>query len=333
MTTYIDEMDICESSHSYDYDMKYDQPRCSLDEDRPSERLSEVRCVSIESESSNITIGTDGDYSDFFEDYDIYPTILGTGGYGCVRECLHRASGEKYAVKTIDKSKVDRVDHIQREIALLSSMNHSGVMKLVDFYEDEDFVHIVTAKYTGGDLFDEICSNTTDYGCLDEDQAVKIIRALLEAVQYLHANDIVHRDIKPENVMFEDEEGSSVKLIDFGLSRVHGVNEPAMVNQVGTPYYMSPNILGAHGYDRSCDIWSIGVVAYILLTGYPPFNGNSNDEILESIRRGNLVFEESIWGSLSKSSRDFVSKLLSFDSSSRIRVAEDALRHPWMAKQ
>ena len=333
MTTYIDEMDICESSHSYDYDMKYDQPRCSLDEGRPSERLSEVRCVSIESESSNITIGTDGDYSDFFEDYDIYPTILGTGGYGCVRECLRRASGEKYAVKTIDKSKVDRVDHIQREIALLSSMNHSGVMKLVDFYEDEDFVHIVTAKYTGGDLFDEICSNTTDYGCLDEDQAVKIIRALLEAVQYLHANDIVHRDIKPENVMFEDEEGSSVKLIDFGLSRVHGVNGPAMVNQVGTPYYMSPDVLGARGYDRSCDIWSIGVVAYILLTGYPPFNGNSNDEILESIRRGNLVFEESIWGSLSKSSRDFVSKLLSFDSSSRIRVAEDALRHPWMAKQ
>jgi serine/threonine protein kinase len=332
MTTYIDiDMDICESSHSYD-DMEYYQPRCSLDEGRPSERLSEVRCVSIESESSNKTIGTDGDYSDFFEDYDIYPTILGTGGYGCVRECLHRASGEKYAVKTIDKSKIERLDHIQREISLLGSMNHPGVMKMVDFYEDADYVHIVTEKYTGGDLFDEIVNNTTDYGCLDEDQAVKIIRALLEAVQYLHANDIVHRDIKPENVMFEDEEGSSIKLIDFGLSRVHMVNEPAMANQVGTPYYMSPDVLQGK-YDRSCDLWSIGVVAYILLTGYPPFNGNSNFEVLESIRKGNLVFEESIWGNVSKSSRDFVSKMLSFDSSSRIRVAEDALRHPWMANQ
>lgn len=326
MTDYTMDMDIWDAStHSYDI-MDCQPVKTALEQDR----LSDPRCISIESDTTTNIINPQGDYTDFFEDYDIYPTILGTGGYGTVRECLHRATGEKYAVKTIDKSKVERLDHIQREIALLSSIDHHGVMKMVDYYEDEDYVHIVTEKYTGGDLFDEIVNNTTNYGCLDEDQAARIIKSILEAVQYLHENDIVHRDIKPENVMFADEEGSSVKLIDFGLSRKHCTkNEGFMKNQVGTPYYMSPDVIQGK-YDRSCDLWSIGVVAYILLTGYPPFNGDTNSDVLESVRKGNLVFDEAVWGNLSKDSRHFVSMMLCMDSSSRIVTAEDALRHPWM---
>jgi len=324
--TDVNMMDICETSNSYE-DFCH-SIKCALNEEPAN-----ARCVSVESDLLSIDVPsdyvvTDG-YSDFSDDYDIYHTILGTGTYGCVRECLHRSTGEKYAVKTIDKSKVDRLDHIQNEIHLLRSIDHPGIMKMVDCYEDEDYVHIVTDRYTGGELFDMIIDNATAHGCLREDQAAKIIKSLLEAVQYLHSNDIVHRDIKPENILFETKEkGSSVKLIDFGLSQTHGLTDSPMTHPVGTSYYMSPDVLGGK-YDRSCDLWAIGVVSYILLCGYPPFNGSSEYEMHDAIRRGHLVFEEHVWGNFSRTSRDFVSKLLCMDSSKIDTVAE-ALHHPWV---
>jgi len=302
---------------------------------------ADTRCISNDGSEGNSSITdippssptsvvSDG-YSNIFDVYDVLPGILGTGNYGCVRECQHRYTGQKYAVKTIDKSKIARLDHIHREIQLLRSVDHSGVMKMVDCYEDADYVHIVTEKYTGGELFDKIVDNTHEHGCLPEDQAVKIIKSLLEAVQYLHSNDIVHRDIKPENVLFEsNEEGSSIKLIDFGLSRMHNSKDGSyMTNQVGTPYYMSPGILKGK-YDRSCDLWAIGITAYILLSGYPPFNGNNDFEVHESVRKGELVFERHVWGNLSRGARDFVRSLLCMDSS-MIPSAEEALLHPWLA--
>jgi len=300
-----------------------------------------ARCISVDSDGSssasnisivapNKTAPQHASSEDIFDEYDVLPTVLGTGNYGTVRECLHRASGKKYAVKTIDKSKVSRMDHIRREVELLRTVDHPGIMKMVDCFEDEEYVHIVTEMCTGGELFDKIIDNTHDYGCLPEDQAMRIVKSLLEAVEYLHDRDIVHRDIKPENVLFESsEEGSSIRLIDFGLSRRHSKDDVCMSNQVGTPYYMSPGVLRGK-YDRSCDLWSVGVVSYILLTGYPPFNGGSDPEIHDAVMRGQLVFERDVWRNLSAESRDFVSRLLRTDSS-RIGSARDALRHPWMS--
>mmetsp|Transcript_7902 Transcript_7902/g.17144 ORF Transcript_7902/g.17144 Transcript_7902/m.17144 type:complete len:342 (+) Transcript_7902:207-1232(+) len=321
--------DNMETNISYSYEDFVEPIKVPLNEE-----LADARCISIDSDttashnSSNHILADQ--YSDIIEDYDIYPTILGKGHYGCVRECLHRETSEKYAVKTIEKAKVPRRDHIQREIQILRSVDHHGIMKMVDCYEDEDYIHIVTERYTGGELFDKIVDNTTDHGCLSEGQATKIIKSLLEAVQYLHSKNIVHRDIKPENVLFEsNEEGSSVKLIDFGLSRIHHQNDGFMTNQVGTPYYMSPGVIRGK-YDRSCDLWSIGVVAYILLCGYPPFNGPSDHGVCESILRDGLVFETKVWGNLSNESRDFVSMLLCRDMS-RMSTATAALQHPWLA--
>mmetsp|Transcript_4132 Transcript_4132/g.7332 ORF Transcript_4132/g.7332 Transcript_4132/m.7332 type:complete len:338 (-) Transcript_4132:97-1110(-) len=318
--------DEIEAFYSYQDEDACQPIKYALNEDLPN-----TRCISIDSEPS-ADLSSDnvsGDCSDIFDDYDIYPTILGTGNYGYVRECLHRSTGEKYAVKTIEKSKVMRKDHIRREIHLLRSIDHPGIMKMVDCYEDAEYVHIVTEMYTGGELFDKIVDNTTDYGCLPEDQAAKIIKSLLEAVQYLHSKDIVHRDIKPENLLFEsNEEGSSVKLIDFGLSRTHDRNDDTMTNGVGTAYYMSPDVIKGK-YDRSCDLWAIGIVSYIMLSGYPPFNGSSDYEVQESICRGHFVFDKNIWGNLSHASRDFVSKLLCMNSSKNMS-AEEALQHPWI---
>jgi len=314
----------------YSYEDIVQPINCSLDE----AVTTNARCVSIDSDRTNTVSGSyilkDQYTSDIIEDYDIYPTILGKGHYGCVRECLHRETSEKYAVKTIEKAKLTRREHIQREVELLRSVDHPGIMKMVGCYEDEDYIHIVTERYTGGELFDKIVDNTTDHGCLSEGQAGRIIKSLLEAVQHLHSKDIVHRDIKPENVLFESsEEGSSIKLIDFGFSRTHQQNEGSMTNQVGSPFYMSPSVLQGK-YDRTCDLWSIGVVAYILLCGYPPFNGPSDHGVCESILRDGLVFETKVWGNLSNESRDFVSMLLCRDMS-RMSTATAALQHPWLA--
>ena len=121
-------------------------------------------------------------FSDVMDDYVVSPKVLGEGQYGCVRECIHRVTWKTYACKSIDKSKILRLDHLQNEVHLLSEMNHHGIMKMVDCYEDADYVHIVTERYTGGELFDKIIDNTTDDGCYSEHKAACIVKSLLEAV-------------------------------------------------------------------------------------------------------------------------------------------------------
>lgn len=233
-----------------------------------------------------------------------------------------------YAVKTISKAKVSpRFNHVLREIDLLRTVDHRNIMRFIDCYEDAHNVHIITEQYTGGELYDRIVRTTHDRGCFTEDDAKRIIKSLLEAVQYLHDKNIVHRDIKPENILFEtNERYSDVKLIDFGLSRRHKSNDAPMMNRVGTPFYMSPAVVRGE-YDRSCDIWSVGIVAYILLTGYPPFNGHNDVEIHESVRLGQVIFDDVIWGNLSGESMDFMHMML---CQSVGCSAEEALRHPWM---
>ena len=218
-------------------------------------------CVSIDSIAEG--------FSYISDDYYIYPTVLGTGSFGTVRECMHRATGRTFAIKSIDKSKIKRSDHVQREIDILRAVDHPSITKLVDTFEDSDCVHIITEKYTGGELLKKIVDNTTDYGCLPEDKAAKIIKSLLEAVAYLHDNGVVHRDIKPENILFEDENEENIKLIDFGLSRRHEEGDALMNGYVGTAYYVSPEMLHTGQYDKSSDLWSVGTVAFMLVCGYP----------------------------------------------------------------
>mmetsp|Transcript_15091 Transcript_15091/g.24546 ORF Transcript_15091/g.24546 Transcript_15091/m.24546 type:complete len:368 (-) Transcript_15091:73-1176(-) len=270
-----------------------------------------------------------GVYSNISDNYYISSKIIGKGHYGIVRECIHRATRQTFAVKSIDKSKIGRLDHLQREIYLLANVNHHGIMKMVDCYEDAECVHIITEKYTGGELFDKIIDNSSSDGCLSERKAVSVIKSLLEAVAYLHENGVVHRDIKPENILFEsNHEDATVKLIDFGLSRHHEKGEKPMTNPVGTAYYMSPELLKGK-YDKSTDIWSIGVVAYILLCGHPPFNGSSDSEIQDATRRGRLHFQSNGWLSKSDDAMDFVKCLLRRDPRKRF-TAREALMHPWI---
>jgi serine/threonine protein kinase len=272
-----------------------------------------------------------GRTSNVHDDYVIFPKVLGEGHYGKVRECVHRTSRLVRACKTIDKSRIGRLDHLQREVHLLSCIEHGGIMRMVDCYEDEEYVHIVTERYTGGELFEKIIDSTTPRGCLSEERTSHVIGSLLDAVGYLHENDIVHRDIKPENILFESKREDSIRLIDFGLSRRHGRGDAHMSNPVGTAYYMSPELLKGK-YDKSCDLWSVGVVAYILLCGYPPFNGDTDLDIFDSIKRGHFEFPNQAWSDKSDMARDFIKCLLRRDPRKRF-TAKEASLHPWIANQ
>jgi len=223
-----------------------------------------------------------------------------------------------------------------REIRLLQEMQHRSIVELVDVYEDAEYVHIVTDLCKGGELFDRIIekASNSDNGskCFAEDDAARVILQVLEAVSYMHKRGIVHRDIKPENILYETkDEDSPVKVIDFGLARKHDSGlEPPMTTLVGTPYYIAPEVLRKK-YDKSCDLWSVGVVAYILLCGYPPFNGANNDETHRSVLRGQYNFPFEDWKGISPEARHFISQLLQMDPTKRMTV-EEALNHPWIIR-
>ena len=301
---------------------------------------------------SACVIANGGEYGDIEARYIVDPRVLGTGHQGSVREGTDRTTGEIRAVKSIRKS--DGRGHrpragpnsIVREIALLREVDHRSIVGLVDVFEDDRYVHIVTDLCSGGELFDRIIQKTKRSGCVDdgdggiddddgpcfsEGEAAKVVYQILDAVSYLHDRDIVHRDIKPENVLFDTpDEDSTVKLIDFGLSRKHAAFEPPMSSFVGTPYYIAPEVLNKK-YDRSCDLWSVGVVTYTLLSGYPPFNGPDNDRVLDAVRAGRYSFPNADWGRTSRESRDFVRRLLRKDPRKRM-TAREAMAHPWMLR-
>mmetsp|Transcript_9692 Transcript_9692/g.21033 ORF Transcript_9692/g.21033 Transcript_9692/m.21033 type:complete len:344 (+) Transcript_9692:150-1181(+) len=307
------------------------------------DKVSDTMCDKLESGLEDLLLG-----SKMSPTFDVFYTLgkkLQGGSYGTVFMGVHNLSEREYAIKVVDRTKLSRNDDEaqMQEVEILRSLspatfgkpkcskNHgeetedNGIINLIDFYHSPAKYHIVMELARGGDVFDRLAKRKV----YTEKHARDLARRMLESIRYLHERGIAHRDIKPENLLFEsNEENSSIKLIDFGLSRTHGINDRAMINQVGTSYYMSPGVLKGK-YDRSCDLWAVGIVSYIVLSGYPPFNGSSDYEVEESILRGNLVFERDVWGNLSAASRDFVSKLLCIDSSKTLSAAE-ALQHPWI---
>jgi calcium-dependent protein kinase len=225
---------------------------------------------------------------------------------------MHRETKEWYAVKSIRKSKVGKIEVLKREIEILKEVDHPNIIKLVDVYEDEKYLHLITEVCSGGELFDRIIAKThTAEGHFSEHDAAKLVYSILDAIRYCHdVKQIVHRDLKPENFLFLTEaDDSPIKIIDFGLSRHDTQNFGVMKTKVGTPYYVAPEVLNRE-YTKSCDIWSIGVISYILLCGYPPFYGDSDNEIFESVRVGRFDFPSPDWDNISGNAKDFVCSLL-----------------------
>jgi tRNA A-37 threonylcarbamoyl transferase component Bud32 len=221
------------------------------------------------------------------DDYEI-GDVLGEGSFGQVKKCLHKRSGLERAVKIIRSDKIDEQERAQidLEVAILKSIDHPNICKLYDIYQDAHNLYLVIEYCSGGELFDRIQKIST----FSEKEAAKYIKQVLSALAYLHERDIVHRDLKAENLLFVDESpDANLKLIDFGVSCKHLKGSKKMKDTLGTPYYIAPEVI-LRNYDKKCDLWSCGVILYILLCGYPPFNGDDDDEILKNVKKGEFAF-------------------------------------------
>jgi len=203
-------------------------------------------------------------------------------------------------------------------------VDHPHIVKLYDVIDTNHKIYMVMELVEGGELFDKIVAKE----CYRETDAVIVLRRLVDAVRYLHENHIAHRDLKPENLLLRKGDDTHIMLSDFGLSRILG-EESMASTACGTPYYVAPEVLQSKGYNKEVDMWSVGVIAYFLLCGFPPFMGNSLKEIIDLIVGGKYDFPSPYWDQVSLDAKEFISKLLVVDPSRRM-TAEEALNHNWL---
>eukprot|EP00347_Sterkiella_histriomuscorum_P023654 403333852 len=253
---------------------------------------------------------------------------IGHGRYGTVRLAQKNSHPKKrFAVKSISRDKIKTDIHLlEQELEILKSADHPNIINFYEIYKDQTHFHIVTEFCEGGELFEHIM----DKGTLSEQEAAIIVLKIVSAIRHLHEKNICHRDLKPENVLFEVKgKRQEIKVIDFGLSKYFN-DDHQMTTKIGTPYYVSPEILEGK-YDNSCDIWSVGVITYIMLCGYPPFNAQNENVLFKKIMECDYTFLEDDWESISKEAKDFVSQCLVLDTTKRL-TAEMAINHPWLQK-
>ena len=266
-----------------------------------------------------------------FQRYDVVKQI-GYGSYGKVFLADQKGTSNHRAIKEINKSTVRSMSQQQEfltEVEVLSQLDHPNIVKIYELYEDRDHFYIVAEVLSGGELFDYISSKRQ----LSEPEAAHIMYQVLSAVHYCHAHNVVHRDLKPENLLLESPPklGSSVivKVIDFGTSCLWK-SELHMTQKMGTAYYIAPEVLEMN-YTNKCDIWSCGVILFILLGGYPPFSGRTDTEILTKVRSAEFHFNHINWSSISSSAKELISNMLKSDFNERYS-AEECLNHPWIQR-
>ncbi|CAD8108765.1 unnamed protein product [Paramecium sonneborni] len=259
-------------------------------------------------------------------EYTLLKPPIGKGAFGEVRKGIHKVTNQIRAIKVISKEKANaiEVERLRIEIEILKRLDHPNIIKIYEFYQDNKNIYIVTELCTGGELFDKI----QDQQAFSERKAAETMKQILSAVNYLHKSKIVHRDLKPENILYEANKPQALlKIVDFGTSRVFESGYK-MNQKLGTPYYIAPEVLERR-YDEKCDVWSCGVILYILLCGIPPFNGENDEEILENVKEGELSFDGEEWNQISYEAKLLIKKMLERDPKKRIN-AEQAQRDPWI---
>lgn len=262
------------------------------------------------------------------DDYELAEEELGRGANGGVRLARHKQNGTKHAVKQMKLYHLTPTQRreMKNEVAICLSMDHAHVVRLNDVYEDHEHVQLVMECLEGGELFDRI----TKLQRFSEREAANTGWQMLLALHYLHSNGIVHRDLKCENFLFESQGSDILKLIDFGMSRYHTPSKKKMQLSCGTIAYMAPEVV-AGSYTNRCDLWSFGVIVFILLLGYMPFSG-TDEEQLAAISAGEYSKKEPQWSKLSDDARDFLQRLLVVDPDARPST-DEAMAHSWMANR
>jgi len=252
---------------------------------------------------------------------------LGRGAFSVVKLAVEKSTGTKYAVKVINKTNVGQdMVRLATEMEILKKVDHPNIICLKEIIDTKNCLFIVTELVTGGELFDKI----VELGQYSEKDAATLVSKIVSAIDYLHDINIVHRDLKPENLLLKDHSSiSEVKLADFGLSKIVGT-KVMMQTACGTPGYVAPEVLNATGYDKEVDMWSIGVITYILLCGFPPFYNDSLPELFEQIMKADYDFPEEYWKDISEDAKDFIRKLLVVNPAKRL-TGKQALAHRWLS--
>lgn len=268
-----------------------------------------------------------------------FEKILGKGSFGLVRIIsLKKEPEKKFALKIIEKDKVkEKVYLLEREITILRNMDHPNIINFFETYQDSKYLYIVMEYCSGGDLMDRLLQKRY----LAEREVCQIMFKLFSAINYVHQKKIVHRDLKLENVLFGDKtHNSDLKIIDFGLSAIVKAKYTSFFkdkannditndlnSKVGTPLYVAPEVLKGN-YSFECDIWSLGVIMFMLLSGDPPFVGATEDKLFEMIEKGTYNFTSKVWEKISPKAKDLISKLLKVNPKKRI-AGNQVMKHPW----
>lgn len=255
--------------------------------------------------------------------FSLNPKVLGRGSYGVVRAGVRQTDDKVFAVKQVKKQRLKSPIWVADEVEMLTELNHDNIIKLHEVYESPSASYIVTELCIGGEVYQRISSR----GRVPEKEAALLLKQMLSALSYLHSKGITHRDMKPENFLFTSSAQLQIKLIDFGYAK--RFDGRLLTEKIGTAYYVAPEVLKGK-YSASCDLWSVGAIAYAMLVGYPPYDGaNDYDITNKNLREEEIKYNGKEWKLISATAIDFVKRLLCRNPFTRMTVQE-AMLHPWV---
>merc|ERR1719330_1525760 len=255
-----------------------------------------------------------------YREYDLHEK-LGSGTFATVRRIVRKgdpSDAKALKITSLRNLKQEEVTALKNEVDILNNVQHPNVVRLYEHYITEDKIYMVQDLLAGGELFDRIIEQTY----FSEKEAAKVVFEIAGALEYLHSKNVVHRDLKPENLLLTDKtDNYHVKIIDFGLAKC---SADKMDMPCGTPGYVAPEILKRKSYHKEVDIWSLGVITYILLCGFPPFHddGNNLKNLYKQIRSGKYTFPPKFWANISKEAILLIKKMLQVKPRNRISASK-----------
>jgi len=249
---------------------------------------------------------------------------LGAGAFSTVKEAKHKETGKEVAIKVLDKYEDDdeQTQKFKSEIDIISNLKHENIVAFYELDEDDENFYVVMELVGGGELFDYIIHNK----CIPEIESACVIAQVLKAIEYMHNIGIAHRDLKPENLLFKGKDAKIIKIADFGESKSY--KENTLSTYCGTPDYMAPEIIRGDPYGPTVDIWSIGVISYVMLGGFPPFDGDNDVEVFASILSVKYDFPNPEWTNITTMAQDFIRSI--FVPADQRLSASQCLAHPWI---
>ncbi|XP_015794090.1 twitchin-like [Tetranychus urticae] len=259
--------------------------------------------------------------------YDFYGILeeIGTGAFGVVHKCREKRSGQIFAAKFIPVAHPYEKSVIRKEIDIMNQLHHNKLIRLHDAFEDDGEMILIYEFMSGGELFERI---TTEGYHMSEAEVINYMRQICEGVKHMHEKNIIHLDLKPENIMCQAKNSSAVKIIDFGLTTTLDPNEVIKI-PVGTAEFAAPEIVEREPVGFYTDMWAVGVLAYVLLSGFSPFAGDNDIETLKNIKACDWNFDEDAFRNISDEAKDFIRKLLTRHKEKRL-TAHECLEHAWL---